>query len=206
MSSLNWLTTARELDVWLRNGDIAYCVEQVSKIIQARTQTPFHDVLDLKFANDTEAIATHFDLFFGNAKQVETPIAAIYTEMNEFDINPDRWYFTLFAYPKYGGTENYDWLAYFEETYPFNITLLGMEKIQEHHKTYLELSHKRDPNTPQDHNLEEVRGYCDLLVVLRFQEMIQQSVGYMKSVNVPILATGHDYDFIYQVIPSYSSL
>ena len=43
---------------------------------------------------------------------------------------------------------------------------------------------------------KETMGYCSLLVVCKFQELIRGSVASMKELNVPLLATSHEYDFI----------
>ena len=63
-----------------------------------------------------------------------------------------------------------------------------MEKLQ---KVYVE-----EAETSSD-----ARDYSDLLVVLRFQHLIFRSAKYMQKVTVPVLATAHDYDFIYEVNP-----
>lgn len=202
---MGWMDTANELDIYLRKGDLAYCVQHVSDIIRSKAKTPFHQVLDLTFTNDPQAVANHFDRFYTDEGRGEPPLAAIYTETNGFYINPDRWYFGLFGYWEYGGGgENFNWLADYTETYPVDITLTGMESLQKRYKAHLAKSRKleRDPNASRDYNLREVIEYCNLLVVLRFQELIQRSAALMISVPVPILATSHDYDFIYQVSPN----
>jgi hypothetical protein len=58
----------------------------------------------------------------------------MYFEMNGFTINPDRWYFTGFAYEKGGDiwdlTWNTNWLTPWDhQTEEFMLT--GMEAVQE---------------------------------------------------------------------------
>lgn len=48
----------------------------------------------------------------------------------------------------------------------------------------------------QDHT--EARDLCSLLIILYFHDLIRKSLPLIKGLNVPILATGYDYDFIYE--------
>jgi hypothetical protein len=66
-------------------------------------------VLDLAITNPRAAVAAHCDRFF-RREAARYPIGAAYAEMNGFDINPDRWFFDLFAYERHGGPAYYDWL------------------------------------------------------------------------------------------------
>ncbi len=109
MSDLFFRTVER-LGPFLRHGDIETCERQVAKELRALSLTPFHLVLDLSISNDPAKAAGHFDGFFRReSKRLE--LRAAYTEMNGFDINPDRWYCDLFAYTSDGGHDDYDWLS-----------------------------------------------------------------------------------------------
>ena len=65
-------------------------------------------------------------------------------------------------------------------------------------KVYRILSYGGDPAVEQ---LQETNGLCDLLVVLRFQNLIRRSAPLMQKADVPVLVTAHEYDFIYEVRP-----
>jgi hypothetical protein len=94
----------------------------------------------------------------------------------------------LFAFDSYGGHEDYDWLSDWQSgDYP-SMTLIGMEKLQ---KVY-------DSDSFHNNEYDEASGYCSFMVVLRFQQLIRESVPFIKSLDFPILATAHDYDFIYE--------
>lgn len=48
---------------------------------------------------------------------------------------------------------------------------------------------------------DRFKDACDLaglLFVLRFQELVAEAAQQMKQLRFPLLATAHDYDFIYQ--------
>lgn len=186
---LNWLDLAGELENPLREGDLDEYVKRVSEAILGMPVSSFHLVLQLDFNNDPSEIANHFETFFQKVP-AEIELKAIYAEMNGFYINPDRWYFELFGYKSYGGHDNYNWLAFSDTSYAPTVTLTGMEMLQ---KVYIEES--------RTSSRVKVRDYADLLVVLRFQQLISRSVKHMQKVTVPILATAHDYDFISETKP-----
>lgn len=196
---MEWQTTAADLYDYLRSGDLDHCLRHVSDVIRARPDSPSHLVLEVDFTNDPAEVASHFDQF---VTEQQGKLAAIYTETNGFFINFDLWYFDLFGYSRYGGRDDYDWLAAFETSYEHSIALTGMGSLQQAYKqvwdskVYHILSYGGDPTVEQ---LKETNGLCDLLVVLRFQNLIQRSAALMQKVDVPVLATSHEYDFIYEL-------
>src|ERR1700722_16357461 len=107
MSTLFFSTMSR-LTPALRQGDLDACESEVASEMQKLPRCPFDAVLDVSITNDPEDAAQHFDRFFEReSKQFQ--IGAAYTEMNGFDINPDRWFCDLFAYAEDGGDDEYDW-------------------------------------------------------------------------------------------------
>jgi hypothetical protein len=201
---MDWIAVANELDSYLRQGDLAYCINHVSQIIRKLPDSPFHHVLAVDFTNDPIEVAKHFDQFVVEQSE-KVRFVAIYTETNGFYINPDRWYFEIFGCPTYGGHDNYDWLSKYCAYYQPSITLTGMESLQqvyqqiEDSETYKILSYGGDPKVEQ---IRVANDFSDLLVVLRFQDLIRRSAAYMGQVKVPVLATSHDFDFIYEINPS----
>ena len=81
----------------LRAADLDSCERAIIAKMQSLKPSPFHIALDLLISNDPEHTAEHFDRFF-LAESQRFKVAAAYTEMNDFDINPDLWYCDLFAY------------------------------------------------------------------------------------------------------------
>jgi hypothetical protein len=49
-----------------------------------------------------------------------------------------------------------------------------------------------------DNDYSSTRDVCSLLIVLYFQDIIRHSAALIKNLDVPILATAHEYDFIYE--------
>ena len=174
----------------LRAGDLAQCEQTVAKALSALPKSPFHCILDLSITNRVEEVAEYFDRFF----REEAPpnrVGAVYTEMNGFDINPDRWYFEALAYAEHGGHDDYDWLAdcQWEACGDQNIT--GLEALQD--------AYASDAFGQEDYgDASQVAG---LLVVIKFQDLIRRTAPHIRELRVPLLATAHGYDFIYEARP-----
>ncbi len=184
---MSWFDLVNELEPSLRAGDLAECDKRVSAALASQPSGPFHLALDMRFTNAPEQVAEHFDRFIRR----DQTLAAVYTETNGFDINPKRWFFELFGYRKYGGVGEFDWIAEWD-TPPFrDVTLTGMERLQ---KVYASRAFKDKKN-------REAADYASLLVVVRFQQLIQASAPMMGLLSFPLLATSHDYDFIYEYRP-----
>ncbi len=178
---MNWFEVAAEAEPYLHRNDHDRCESIVREALIACPISPFHAVLDLDFTNDVVATADQFTRFFERGA-AGGEIAAIYTETNGFDINPDRWYFDIFGYFEDGGLDDLDWLAeWVTEPWP-GITLTGMEKLQ---AVYASEALGTD------------QAYLSsLMVVVKFQRMIHKARSHMKIGDIPVYVTGHDYNFI----------
>lgn len=172
----------------LRAGNFVECDRVFAEGLYHLPPSPFHIALDLNFTNPPGDVASHFDAFFRQEAQ-RFEIAAAYTEMNGFDINPDRWYLDVFAYESYGGQDDLDWISDWQsDSFP-DLTLTGMEELQEVFAS---------PAFDQP-EFRDAAYVVDLLVVSRFQQLIQRSAPLMKELRFPLLATAHDFDFISEV-------
>ena len=169
----------------LRAGDTARCERTVAAHLAALPQSPFHIAIDVNITNSPADIATHFDGFF-RQEAVRFKIGSAYTEMNGFDINPDRWFFDVFAFLEYGGHDDYDWLADWQSESYDDMTITGLERLQE---VYAGPAFR-------DKQFEDAGYVAGLLVVTKFQDLIRRAAPQMRELHFPLLATAHDYDFI----------
>ena len=179
-----------ELRPALRAGDTARCERAVADRLAALPQSPFHIAIELSITNSPVDIAAHFDGFF-REEGARFKIAAVYTEMNGFDINPARWFFDVFAYNDYGGHGEYDWLADWQSEPYDDMTITGLERLQE---VYASAAFR-------DQRFNDAGYVAGLLVVTRFQDLIRRATRHMQGLHFPLLATAHDYDFISEVRP-----
>lgn len=163
------------------------CAEQ----LRALPESPFHIALELSISNDPADAAAHFDRFFV-AESKRIPIAAAYTEMNGFDINPDLWYCDLFAYTNNGGHEDYDWLADWQSEYFDPFVISGLEQLQAVYAG----------DAFHDEAFREACDICSVLVVAKFQRFMQAAACKMTELRFPLYVTAHDYDFIAETGPN----
>jgi len=189
---MNWFEIARQIEPELRKGNLNSCIMRVIEELQKLPKSPFHSVVNFRFTNKVQEVADYFTNFI--RKEIERiDIKAIYVEMNGFDINPEEWFFDLFAYETYGGHEDYDWLADWKSDEYESMTLKGLEAIQEVYAKYEDGVYAEENN-----DFTDTRDMCSLLILLYFQDIIKQSASLIKGFKVPILVTAHDYDFIYE--------
>lgn len=182
---MEWFDIATELSPRVKEGNTEAVVSRVSEVLRTLPPSPFHQVLVLDFTNRPEDVAGHFDSFL-RAQKANFKVGAVYTETNGFYINPDRWYFDLFAYHEYGGHEDYDWLSHWDSGESPDMTLTGLEALQAVYGSdaYRDTAHQQSCE------------FCSLLVVAKFQNLVRRSVPFMRELDVPLLATSHEYDFI----------
>jgi len=178
---MSWFDVAAEATPHLLKNDYSKCEEIVRRALEAEAHSPFHLVLESDFTNEPADIAADFDAFLERESE-RMPVAAIYTEMNGFDINPDRWYFDLFGYTSDGGLDDPDWISDWQSASWPDRTLTGMEELQAVYASA---------------DLGSDAAYlASLLVVIRFQKLIHAARSRMNIGDIPVYSTGHDYDFI----------
>lgn len=215
---MNWFDLADELNKYILRGDTERPMARVEEALKALPDSPFHVVLGLQFTNAPDEVATILDGFLRDAKG-RHPVGAVYAETNGFDINPDEWHFNAFSYENYGGQSNFDWLSDFTDS-SSDMVLTGMEPLQKVYEAWenREEFGEDDEGAEDDDGImplpladtpfpdggasfEDARDVCSLLVVIRFQDLMRRAVPLMRELQVPLLATGHEYDFIAEFQP-----
>jgi hypothetical protein len=177
--------TMERLDPLLQTGDLVGVEQGVAAQMRSLPNSPFHIALDLSICNDPTDAAQHFDRFFEVESQ-RFSIAAAYTEMNGFDVNPERWHCDLFAYSQDRGQEDYDWLSDWQSDRYGAYQIHGLERLQ---AVYASDSFREVAYSEQC-------CICSLLVVVKFQRFIESAVNLMNKLRFPMYVTAHDYDFI----------
>jgi hypothetical protein len=162
-------------------------------------KTDFHRIVGKNLLSLSGTLADYLESFYKSVKG-RMKIKALYSEMNGFTINPDLWYLDSFAYDKFGGMDDFDWLADWEpdNTTPDIFVIKGYEELQEAYEKYMKEEKWKDDKESASHNI------CELLIVLRLQELFKEAAKIgrerkMDFVNVPLLVTAHDYyDLVYR--------
>ena len=183
--------TMERLTPQLRAGDLQACEDVAIDTLLGLPKSPFHIAAELNITNDPGDIANHFDQFV-LLERDRIDLQSVYTEMNGFDINPDRWYCDLFAYECDGGVEDFDWLSDWDSEYFQDYTIKGLERLQEVFAS----------DAFHDKQYDEASSIAGLVVVAKFQRFMQLAAQQMKALRVPLYVTAHDYDYIARVPPS----
>ena len=169
----------------LRAGDFDACEKAIVDKMESLPDSPFHIARHVSISNHSTDAAAHFDRFF-ERESARFTIAAAYTEMNGFDINPDRWYCDLFAYTSYGGHDDYDWISEWQSEYFDDYTITGLEDLQAVYAS----------GALQEDEFSDASYMSSLLVVVKFQQFMDQVTQSMRNLTFPLLTTAHDFDFI----------
>ncbi|GAB3019398.1 hypothetical protein GCM10027284_43350 [Cyclobacterium sediminis] len=185
---------------------IAIAEQELKKI----PKTDFHKILDKNLLHLTSDLAKHINEFdkttkevlkkkqgfiknlFGSGKEVKP--AAYYCEMNGFTINYDRWFIDLFSFENYSLTD-WEWLSDFYDSTANDLTITGFEEIQNAFEDVHENNRFEEPN------IEQAYEVCELLVILRLQELFRETYKDEESewCKTPMFVTAHDYEMIYKV-------
>ncbi len=172
----------------LRAGDLAQCERIVSERLAELPRSPFHIILSLSITSEPKELAAGFDEFFEQVG-ASFKIGAAYTEMNGFDINTDLWFCQPFAYERYGGHDDYDWLSDWQGDAEGGFPIEGLESLQDVYAG----------DAFRDERFDDACSLTSLLIVIRFQDFIRRAASHMSELRFPLLATAHDYDFVYEV-------
>ena len=162
--------------------------------------TDFHKVLNRDFLNLTNELVEFISYFYEKAKK-KIKVKALYSEMNGFTINYDLWFLQLFGFESCGGLDDTDWLADYEFTLDNEAMVLqGFEDLQAVYEDYM----KNEKWT--DKNLERAMEICEVIIVLRLQELFKKSIELARQNNlewciIPIFATAHDNQILYSSLP-----
>lgn len=184
---MKWYDLAEELTPTLNEGNIEACIQRVSDELRKLPENPFSKVLELDFTNDSLDIARSFQDHlrqFGSKFEIK----ALYAETNGFDINPDQWYFEIFGYSDKGTLEDLDWLSDWQTESNGGWLLTGMKELQQVYAS----------DAFGNPDFSDASDLASLLVVLKFQRLVRNSLLSYNDVKVPVFVTSHDYDFIYE--------
>jgi len=149
----------------------------------------------IKFNDSTTKILNKNKSLLGALFNKQTKIpTAYYCEMNGFTINYDKWYIDLFSFDKIGESD-WEWLCDFYDTSKNELTITGFEEIQ---KVFEDV---HENNRFDDPNIEASYEVCELIVILRLQELFRVTYQNQndKWSQIPMFVTAHDYEMIYKV-------
>lgn len=188
---------AEELNIYLLDNKLEQAIEVAEKKLSELPTTDFHKIIgkDLKLL--IENLISYITDFYSQSKN-KFEVKAIYSEMNGFTINYDLWFIDLFAYSELGTLNDLDWLSEFECASDKSMTINGFEHLQSVYEEYMENEKWRDKE------LEKACQVCELLIILRLQELFKDAKvtaiqRNLEWIHIPLFVTAHDYEMIYEV-------
>jgi hypothetical protein len=201
---------ADKLSELLESKKLDEAIKMAEQELRELPTTDFHKIIDRNLLHLTSDLAGHIKEFdkstkdvlkkkqgfiknlFGSGKQV-TP-AAYYCEMNGFTINYDRWYIDLFSFENYSLTD-WEWLSDFYDSTANDLTITGFEDIQ---KVFEDV---HENNRFEEPNIDKAYEVCELLVILRLQELFRETYKLNQGNwdKIPMFITAHGYELIFKV-------
>lgn len=183
--------------VSIPHGRMNEFIGSAENSLRAIRETPCHSVVGKNFLHHVDEAAAYLERFIREAAALR-PLAAVYCEMNGFDINTDKWYFSAFGYQQAGNTEGFDWdwLSAWDSDAGPDFTLTGMERVQDAFQRSMQVH-----SQPLYVEIAEELTVC--LVTARFMELIAAAhlVLHERAADIagiPVLATAHDWDVIHR--------
>lgn len=200
---------ADKLSELLENKNLDEAIAMAEQELKNIPTTDFHKILDKNILHLASDLAKHINEFdkstkevlkkkqgfiknlFGNGKEVKP--AAYYCEMNGFTINYDRWFIDLFSFENYGLTD-WEWLSDFYDLTANDLTITGFEEIQ---KVFEDV---HENNRFEEPNIEKAYEVCELLVILRLQELFRETYKLNQGDwdKIPMFITAHNYELIFK--------
>lgn len=188
---------ADELNTYLLDNKLEQAIEVAEKKLSELPTTEFHKIIGRNLKPLVENLISYITDFYSQSKN-EFEVKAIYSEMNGFTINYDLWFIDLFAYAELGTLNDLDWLSEFKCSSDKSMIISGFEDLQSVYEEYMENEKWRDKA------LEKACEICELLIILRLQELFKEAKNVatqrnLQWIGIPLFVTAHDYDMIYEV-------
>lgn len=190
---------AEELNVLLTADKLGEAITVAEDRLRQLEPTDFNVILNRDLTHLSTSLTDYLDAFYRRVRK-KIKVEALYCEMNGFTINTDLWFLDAFAYDKFGGVDDFDWLADWDEgnSTEESFALNGLEDLQAIYEDYMKKEKWRDKKQQDSSDI------CELLIILRLQELLRGTVTLgqqkkMEWVNVPVFVTAHDYyDIVYK--------
>jgi len=188
---------AEELNTYILDNKLEQAIELAEKKLSELPTTDFHKIIGKDLKPLIENLISYITDFYSQSKN-KFEVKAIYSEMNGFTINYDLWFIDLFAYSELGTLNDLDWLSEFECVHDKSMTITGFEDLQSVYEGYMENEKWRDKE------LEKACEVCELLIILRLQELFKDAKvtaiqRNLEWIHIPLFVTAHDYEMIYEV-------
>jgi len=190
---------AKQINPHLEKFDFPGALEIAETRLKKINGSEYHAVLGRSLIDQAGDVADWIGDFYKKASE-KFKLKALYFEMNEFDINTDRWYIDGFAYDKDEGhgeqdDVDLDWLSDFiTDTHSVTNTIFIIEG-------YEALQQAFDGETAGNVALQDARDWCEQIIIARYMELMRAAHLKAKEkkmtwAKLPLYFTEHAYDFV----------
>ena len=162
---------AEQINPQLENFDFPAALEIAETQLKKINGSDYHAVLGRSLIHQAGDVADWIDVFYRKSSE-KYKLKALYFEMNEFDINTDRWYIDGFAYDKDKGLgekddEDLDWLSDFiTDTHSVTNTIFVIEGYEALQKAF-------DGTPAHNGALQDPRDWCEQIIIARYMELMR---------------------------------
>lgn len=172
-----------ELATYIEREQIQRSEQVLIKRLEKAKGDAFKDLPGLDFTNSPDDLYQRIQEFIAEMNK-DFKVRAIHLEMNDFSVNPEEWFFDLFAYDTYDDEDD-EWLSDWQSPDVDPVILTGLEPIQEEFQAI---------GTPVPEEHEERYDIAEPLVAIKFLKLVQSVVKPgSKRFDIPVLATCHDF-------------
>ena len=187
LDSALWNAVARRF----RECDIGGTARFLEERLAQEKVERFRGLLGRTFTNEPREILSAINEFISAAGS-EFDLKAVYFEMNEFDINPDRWFFDFFGFDHYtDDRDDVDWLCEWNPVDWPEVTLTGLESVQADFAWYM------NEEMYNDEKFARAKDVAVLLVMAKFVALIEAALASgARAKPIPVFATAHDFDIV----------
>ena len=191
---------ANRISPYAKTFDFSTAIEIIESELERIPKTDFHAVIGKTLTSQANELCEWAEKFYQDASS-KNQVSALYFEMNGFDINPDLWFISGFAYKTDGGLgetyEDSEWLCYHDVSTDTDYVIKGLESVQD---AYTDWNCRQSKNGLSQEQ-ETAEEWCLLAVITRFMELMRAAHVLAKETqqtwaHVPVYFTVHDYDLI----------
>lgn len=180
-------------------GKLEKAIQIVEQELTKYDKMEFSKIIGKDLLHQIDELEIYLESFISELGN-RISLKLVYGEMNGFSINYDSWFVDFFGFEIIGEMNDLDWLADWEDQNASlnSFTIKGFEEIQKIYQAH----HENEMYKFNEH--EEAADTCDYAVILRLQQLFNETIKKGKSknkkwANIPIFVNAHDYELIFRI-------
>lgn len=183
------------INKFIRENKALKLISNLEEILGEIPKNPFHDMIWINFDTNVEELGQELCTLIRDNKTIDY----IYIEINWFTIN--YWWDLHIQWIKWDGyknfNQNFDENSLFEnyETIIVNNFDLLFWANEDENEFFTTLCSDYIDAWNKNLVLQESFQICELLIILRVNQLLEKSLKLVENINIPIYINAHDYSF-----------